>query len=263
MKKFLLVALLLYATGALAQKVKLYSAGRVAYECNVEQLDSIVFNKEDTPDVGVEHEWVDLGLPSGTLWATCNVGASSPEEYGDYFAWGETEPKDEYNWNTYKWMNAGQSSWEQINKYTFADGQTDACWYDGNGNFIGDNKKEFVPEDDAATANWGSGWQMPSFDQVNELTNVNYTMTEWTTQNGVNGKKVTSVINGNSIFLPAAGYRDFRDLNVAGLDGGYWLRSLTPYSDHVYFLNISLGIFDTFVDYRYFGRSVRPVRVKN
>lgn len=83
-------------------------------------MDSITF-------VGAEeHEYVDLDLPSGTLWATCNVGASTPEEYGDYFAWGETEPKREYNWSNYKWMNTGQwpLNWSQINRYTFADGYT-------------------------------------------------------------------------------------------------------------------------------------------
>ncbi|MBQ6191656.1 MAG: Ig-like domain-containing protein [Bacteroidaceae bacterium] len=207
---------------------------------------------------------IDLGLPSGTLWATCNIGANSPEEYGDYFAWGETEPKDEYNWSTYKWMNAGQSSRSQINKYTFADGQTDACWYDGNGNFIGDNKKELDSEDDAATANWGSDWQMPNVDQIEELINSEYTTTEWTTQGGVNGRLITSKSNGNSIFLPAAGYRVGSYLLDAGLRGYYWSRSLdTHCSDDAYYLYFSSGYWDwDYYSSRDCGRSVRPVRVQ-
>ena len=208
-------------------------------------------------------EAIDLGLPSGTLWASCNVGASSPEEYGDHFAWGETTPKGEYNWSTYKWMNAGQSSWSQINKYTYADGQTSACWY-SNGTFVGDGLTELLPADDAATANWGSGWQMPTIGQYEELINREYTMTEWTTMNGVNGMKITSKSNGNSIFLPAAGYRYRTSLYDAGSDGLYWSRSLyTSYSDYARRLDFGSGGYNTNDGYRDNGRSVRPVRVQN
>lgn len=210
-----------------------------------------------------EHEWVDLGLPSGTLWATCNVGANSPEEYGDYFAWGEIEPKDDYVWSTYKWMNAGQSSGKQINKYTFADGETSACWYDGNGNFIGDGKTELDPEDDAATANWGSGWQMPTIDQMNEL--VDNCTRVWGQLNDEDGIFVMGP-NGNTIFLPAAGYRLYDDsLYDWGRRGHYWSRSLSTgtYTSLTarYLYSSSSGI-DTGNQYRYYGRSVRPVRVK-
>ena len=216
------------------------------------------------PDPG-NHEWVDLGLPSGTLWATCNVGASSPEEYGDYFAWGETEPKDAYNWGNYKWMNAGQSNGYQINKYTFDDGQTRGCWYDGNGNFIGDDLTELLPEDDAATANWGSGWQMPSYDQITELYDSEYTTTEWTTQGGVNGRRITSKSNGNSIFLPAAGYRDDTSLRYTGSYGLYWSRSLgTDFSSYASYVVLFYSG-NSWYNYnvRYEGQSVRPVRVQN
>ena len=208
-----------------------------------------------------DHAWVDLGLPSGTKWATCNVGANSPEEYGDYFAWGETAPKDEYNWSTYKWMNAGQSDWRQINKYTFDDGQTSGCWY-SNGTFVGDGKTELDPEDDAATANWGSGWQMPSYDQITELYNSSYTTTTWTTQNGKSGRLITSNSNGNSIFLPAAGYRDGTSLYDAGSNGSYWSRSFgTGYSDYAYSLYFRSDYIDWYYDNRRYGQSVRPVRV--
>ena len=104
MKRILIAALLLLVAGmqtAKAQKVVLHMAGNQTFECSISQLDSITFVGDDLI-VEEEHEWVDLGLPSGTLWATCNVGANSPEEYGDYFAWGETEPKSYYSLSTYK-----------------------------------------------------------------------------------------------------------------------------------------------------------------
>ena len=102
-----------------------------------------------------EHEWVDLGLPSGTLWATMNVGASSPEGYGDNFAWGETAPKNVYNWSTYQWC---MGSYDTFTKYC------NISSYGYNG--FTDNKLELDPEDDAATANWGPEWCMPSQEQI-------------------------------------------------------------------------------------------------
>ena len=214
------------------------------------------FEREDKT-----HTWVDLGLPSGTLWATCNVGANSPEGYGSYFAWGETQQKTDYNWTTYQWINEGQSIWTQLNKYTFADGQKNACWYD-DGTFVGDGLTELEPDDDAATVNWGPGWQMPSIAQLKELYDSNNTTTTWVTQNGVNGRRITSKSNGNSIFLPAAGYRYNMVRYNAGTYGGYWSRSLsTSGSDGAYGLNIERNYISWFDDDRYFGQSVRPVRV--
>lgn len=96
-----------------------------------------------------EHEYIDLGLPSGTLWATMNIGASSPEDYGDYFAWGETAPKDVYDWSTYKWCNGSSNT---LTKYCFNSSY-------GNNGFV-DNLTELDPEDDAATVNWGQDWRM-------------------------------------------------------------------------------------------------------
>lgn len=190
------------------------------------------------------HEWVDLGLPSGTLWATCNVGANSPEEYGNYFAWGETKPRKKFAWSAY---------------FDTEDKGRTFKKYNNNGGLT-----ELLPEDDAATANWGSGWQMPSFDQVDELTEMNYTTIEWMTLNGKYGCKITSKSNGKSIFLPAAGYRDGKSLNEAGSDGYYWSRSLyTRHSDiacSLYFA--SDAILTRLGDYRYYGQGVRPVRVK-
>ena len=248
---------------AMAQKMVVRMTDNTVTEFDVTQVVDVTFVEggasHDTTD---DHEWVDLGLPSGTLWATCNVGANSPEEYGDYFAWGETEPKDEYNWATYKWMNAGQSDWKQINKYTFADNQRGVCWYDSNRNFIGDGLTELLPEDDAATVNWGSGWQMPSKAQQDELRRE-YCTREWSQLNGVNGTLVTGP-NGNSIFLPAAGYRYDTDLYDAGSLGYYRSRSLyTRWSGSAYGLFFNSGYWSWSSDNRDQGQSVRAVRVQN
>ena len=204
-------------------------------------------------------KYVDLGL--SVKWAKCNLGASKPTDYGDYFAWGETEPnKAEYTWATYKWMQAGQSDWKHITKYTLADGQTEGIWYDADGKFIGDNKTTLEAADDAAIANLGSPWRMPTKKEYDELVD-NCTWT-WTTQDGVNGYEVKSKKNGNSIFLPAAGYRTGSELKVASSEGSYWSSSLyTGGSDGARDL-----IFDSVVrnwnhNYiRCYGFSVRPVR---
>ena len=196
------------------------------------------------------HEYVDLGLPSGTLWATCNVGANSPEEYGDHFAWGETKPKTTYKWSTYKYCKGTDDT---MTKY---------CTNSDYGTV--DNKKELEPSDDAATANWGSEWQMPSEEQCYELYNSSYTTTTWTTLNGKYGIWITSNRNGNSIFLPAASYRGDTSLHYAGGCGNYWSRSLdTSYSDYAYSPSFDSSDISTHsYNCRYYGHSVRPVRVK-
>ena len=202
--------------------------------------------------------YVDLGLPSGTLWATCNVGASSPEDYGYYFAWGETEPYDvngsktTFNWSSYKWC---KGSYDTMTKYCTNSGYG----YDG----FTDGKTELDVNDDAAYVNWGPAWRMPSKEEFPELINSNYTTTTWTTQNGVYGRKITSKSNGNSIFLPAAGYRSSCSLYDAGSGGNYWSRSLYE-SDPYYARYLYFGSSDiyTYYDYgRYYGFSVRPVRL--
>ena len=221
----------------------------VTAECQV------TVKKEDTM------EYVDLGLPSGTLWATCNLGARSPEEYGDYFAWGETEPKDNYTWGTYKWMTAGKDDWNYINKYTFPDNQTEGCWYSG-GQFVGDGKQELDPEDDAATALLGSSWQIPSVAQIYELLHGDYTTSEWTTQGGVYGRKVTSKKNGNSIFLPAAGWRSGATLYDEGKTGYYWSNSLGGLTaDYAFPLNFDAGYWGVEHHDRFCGHPIRPVHV--
>ena len=158
-----------------------------------------------------EHEYVDLGLPSGTLWATCNVGASKPEDYGDYFAWGETKKKDVYDWDTYK-----HATDVELTKYC---NESD----DGYNGFA-DTLTELQPIDDPATANWGNGWYTPKKEQWDEL--MAHIYSEWTTRNGVEGWLFTSKRNGKRLFLPAAGYRNGSDFDFAGSEGYYWSSSL-------------------------------------
>ena len=203
-------------------------------------------------------EYVDLGLPSGLKWAKCNLGASKPSDYGDYYAWGETAPKADYDWATYKWMQAGQSDSKYITKYTIADGETEGIWYDSAREFIGDNKTVLVAADDAATQQLGSPWRMPTIDEIQELL-VNCTWT-WTTQDGVHGYQVDGP-NGNAIFLPAAGYRKVSGLKYAGSQGYCWSSSLsTTESNCAYSLDLHSDRYLIARTYRYFGYTVRPVR---
>ncbi len=204
-------------------------------------------------------KYVDLGL--SVKWARCNLGASKPTDYGDYFAWGETEPKTNYTWATYKWMQAGKSDWQYITKYTAADRKTEGIWYDSDGNFIGDNKTTLDAADDAATANLGSPWRMPTGDEIQELID-NCTWT-WTTQDGVKGYEVKSKKNGNSIFLPATGCRNGSEFINAGSWGLYWSSSLrSAYLSSAYARDLDFDSDGR--DYtdpeRYLGLSVRPVR---
>lgn len=131
------------------------------------------------------HEFVDLGL--SVKWATCNVGANKPEEYGDYYAWGETETKKSYSLSTYKWCNGSNTTY------------TKYCTNSSYGTV--DNKTTLEPEDDVAHVKWGGKWRMPSTNEQRELCqNCNWT---WKTINGINGYEIRSMINDNSIFLPA------------------------------------------------------------
>lgn len=203
----------------------------------------------------MENFYVDLGLPSGTLWAICNVGASNPEDNGDYFAWGETVPYEEngknyFGWNTYKWCYGSSST---ITKYC-----TDSSY--GNDGFI-DNKTELDLEDDPAYVNWGPAWHMPSKEQFEELINNTNTTTDWITQNGMNGLLITSKANGRTIFLPAAGCYSSYSPDEIGSNGRYWLRTLYerwPFS--AWSLDFKLDDTSTYHDSRCNGRSVRPVR---
>ena len=205
------------------------------------------FALEVTTPAAPAHEYVDLGLPSGLLWATCNVGADSPEDYGDYFAWGETQPKDYYDWSTYQYCHGSDNT---LTKYC---NNSD---YGYNG--FTDNLTTLLPEDDAATANWRSGWRMPTETEWQEL--YNNTTHTWTTQNGVNGRLFTAS-NGNSLFLPAAGYLDKDSLKDDGSWSYHWSSSLyMMYSVYARGFHFSSSYYKTGSAARYYGRPVRAVR---
>ncbi|MBQ3324036.1 MAG: hypothetical protein IJG81_04250 [Muribaculaceae bacterium] len=213
------------------------------------------FKDNGIPTEDGDYEYVDLGLPSGTLWATMNVGADSPEDYGDYFAWGETEPKDYYNWSNYKWCNGTYNS---ITKY---------C---NNGKFgIVDNKTELDLDDDAAYVNMGPGWRMPSTEQIQEL--IDNCNSKWTKRNDVKGVLLTSKKNGASLFLPAAGLGEgSSEYNLEGTHGYYSSRSLTYFFDmtingYEAYRNMLLRFYYEYLESndgpRCAGHSVRAVRV--
>lgn len=173
------------------------------------------------------HMYVDLGLPSGTLWSVCNMGADKPEEFGEYYAWGETSTKSSYNWNTYS---------------------------------IGSELDSLPTLDeahDAAASSWGYGWRMPSREDFDEI--VTYCTMTWTTRSGVNGYLVTGT-NGNTMFLPASGGRGDGNIYESGSCGFYWLNSV--YTDDTQFAWGFLFDANSFSEtsyYRMYGQSIRPV----
>lgn len=207
------------------------------------------------------YEWVDLGLTSGLKWATCNVGASAPEEYGDYFAWGEIEPyyisqapltwkdgKTGYDWVSYKFRTSGDS-WDSLifNKYN----------YNSNYGSV-DNKSVLDPEDDAAYVNWGNSWRMPTQEEWWELLRE-CTLTR-TTINGIYGLQITSNTSDNSIFLPFAGNRRRTLLYNVGSRGDYWSSSLSSfYPYEAQSVAFASDFSKAESDYRCYGQSVRPV----
>lgn len=196
---------------------------------------------------------IDLGLSSGTKWAEFNVGANSSAEYGNYYAWGETVKKNNFTWDSYMWCKGSAYT---LVKY---------CDNNTYGSF--DCKISLELEDDVANAELGNEWRMPTVEEQNEL--LNECAWEWTSVDEVNGYKVTG-LNGNSIFLPAAGFRYGSELFDAGRRGCYWSASLA--SDYCY-KACGLGLYDSAFEYnesdrynydwyyydRYLGQTVRPV----
>ena len=198
---------------------------------DVVALVNTILGKTNPGEV-VVGEAVDLGLPSGTKWANCNVGATKPEEYGGYYAWGETEEKEVYSQDTYMYYK--------------------------NDEYVNIGSDISGTEYDVAHVKWGGDWVMPTLDDFYELRE--YCTYEWTTLNGVNGMKFTSNINGNSIFLPAAGYRWNGDLDGAGEYGDYWSSTQGPnpsYGAYGLYFYSGIAYWDSI--YRGSGRSVRPV----
>lgn len=197
------------------------------------------------PDGNHPH-MIDLGLPSGTKWACCNVGASTPEQHGGFYAWGETEEKSDYILDNYKWNDGGK--WCTFTKY---------CTNDYNGKV--DNKTEIETSDDVAYVKWGTSWRMPTKEQLQEL--VNNCASTWDTYNGMEGRFFTGP-NNNKIFLPAAGYKDESGLREKNEYGYYWSNSLNlDDNDYVYDLYFCCGkgIYFSDLGGRWEGHSVRPV----
>ena len=193
------------------------------------------------------HEYVDLGLPSGTLWATMNIGAANPEGYGYYFAWGETYPRNIYSWDNYMWCNGSSSS---LTKY---------CTQFPYG--LVDDVTQLYPEDDAATAYWGPDWRMPTYAQIQELT-ANCS-SEWTERNGIYGRLFTSNINGATLFFPAAGYHS--SVGFEAGTSGYYHSCEIPNSvpQKAYNLKVSENSGQSNSSFRFQGNSVRAVRAQN
>lgn len=191
------------------------------------------------------HEYVDLGLPTGTLWATCNVGADESSGLGGYFAWGETQPKDNYGWSYYQYGH----DYNRLTKYC---GKPE---YGYNG--FTDDQTTLLPEDDAATANWGTGWYIPSVEEWQEL--IDHTTSNWFWQNDTYGRLYTAS-NGNSIFLPVGGYFKDGDVLFSSSCGAYWSSSLD--SDEPCFgkfCNMESSFVRTDEYGRIYGMLVRPV----
>ena len=187
-------------------------------------------NKPDEPDNGGDnggqndsivdhsgtlngHGYVDLGLPSGSLWAASNLGADNPEEVGNYYAWGETAPKEMYDWKQYKYSKFDEGEFLMTKYCTNSN-----CGYNG---FV-DSLTVLEPIDDAATANWGVGWRMPTREEWSELLSSTTNMV--TERNGVSGRLLTGA-NGNSLFLPNTGFY-LEDEVVCPNLGIYWSSTL-------------------------------------
>ena len=182
------------------------------------------------------HEFIDLGLPSGLLWAKTNVGASSSSDDGDYFAWGETEPTSYYAWSTYKWGD------DNMTKYNSSDGKT-----------------TLDAEDDAATVNWGAPCRMPDSSEFEEL----YNKCDWSWQSSYKGTSgyLVKGPNGNTIFFSVSGFRCDDFLSNYGRLGLFWSRSLGS-GDTSYGLSLGFRsdkVNPTSNDWRYNGFTVRPV----
>ena len=215
--------------------------------CSEDEENELYAENEPTePDNGVieeKYEAVDLGLPSGTMWATCNVGASFPEDFGEFYAWGEIETKGDYKWKTYKWCKGTEYSMTKYCTESYY-GTVDSC-------------SILTPSDDVATVKWGEKWHIPTIYQIEEL--FLFCSWTWTEQNGVKGYFVLGPSN-ESIFLPAAGIRYGTDFYLRGAYGCYCSTSLHElYGYNSYYLGFESGSYGFGSDNRCYGFSVRPV----
>ena len=248
MRLFLCLAVALFELPLMAQGVIVWKKDGTQVKFPYEEIDSIVtYNvdkdvEEDEPVTppATTCEAVDLGL--SVKWASCNVGAESPEDYGGYYAWGETEEKNNYGATTYKY---------------FRDLDGDGDYYDDGANWINIGSNISGTSYDVAHVKWGGSWRMPTKDEFRELSeNCSW---EWTSVNGVSGQKVTGP-NGNSIFLPAAGGREGSEVLHRGSYGFYWSGTLLEDdSDYAYDLNFNSGGYGWGYGSRDYGPTIRPV----
>lgn len=261
-KSIAAVAIVAFSVNVNAQSFIVYGTDGSKTEFQTDNVEKIEFLEKVDPYNG--HDYVDLGLPSGIKWATMNIGATSREDYGDNFAWGETSGyksgKKNFSLDTYKWYMSTTSKDADgfditIKGYTKYVNKSDASKHGYDGFY--DDKTVLELEDDAAHVNWGGSWRMPTMAELDELrTKCTWS---WTSLNGKNGYKVTGP-NGNYIFLPAAGNRDSSGLYFAGSYGYFWSSSLHKnYSNNAYYLYFYTDLWDCRINSRYYGRSVRAV----
>lgn len=209
-------------------------------------LRDAIRDKDGIKDESCKHEYVDLGLTSGTLWATTNVGAVSPENYGSFFAWGETQPKEVYSGFNYDYAKGDELGLDSLFKYnTLSEyGNVDSLIY-------------LLPEDDVATRRLGKEWSIPTITEWAELNESCYWI--WSEFNGVCGYKVVGN-NNNWIFLPVGGFQN-QTYIIQEDHGFYWSSSLDskiPLAAH-YISFYSKYIYDFFSDSRHYGMAIRPV----
>ena len=194
--------------------------------------------------------YVDLGLPSGLKWAKCNVGAKKETDYGYYFMWGDIEDKsdDECSWESYKYCNWSYDTLTKYNTFPLFGEKPD-------------DKTKLDSEDDAARVHMGGDWRMPTQTEIQEL--LENTENEWVEDfngSGVNGRKFSSKINGNSIFIPVAGICRDGSVDYVGSNGGIWSSSLKDdYPNLAWYLYFNSGDCYIYGSRRCIGRSVRGV----
>lgn len=254
MKRFVLFMMSLTSLGFSANSQKMYvesTDGKIV-TFNVENVNQVYFDDglvSVNGRVG-EYTYVDLGLPSGMLWATCNVGAAKSYESGFYFAWGETTPREIFSWENYLLCEGEKKQKKYVS----------SVWY---GNV--DGKTVLEAEDDAATVNWGEGWRMPTAEEQQELINgCTWKLTDNFKETGVAGQVGTSKTNGNIIFIPLIGKSDTGEYVEANVRGDYWSSSLDESkSSTAYFTSAIYGEIKLYnLGGRYVGRGVRAVVAK-
>lgn len=230
--------------------MKIWKGGSEIAAYNAADVDSVTFETVGKQDLGGGvylingHKFIDLGLPSGILWAETNIGAETEADEGNFFAWGETDmtQKASFGWDSYKFGTSASD----LTKYNSTDGKT-----------------VLDQEDDAAYVNWGSSCRMPTMEEFEELRNPDnctWSWATWKTSSGssIKGYRITSTTNGNVIFLPAAGYYLKDKFLCQGTNGYYWTNTLKTVNYAYYFyLDNNSHDLDNF--YRYYGRNIRPV----